>query len=94
MKDYYAVLGLLPDAEDVVIRAAFRALAQRYHPDKYPGDPDYAKSRMAELNEAYRALSDTRRRRQFQEFMDVAADPDITFDEWLRAFVDARKKGY
>jgi hypothetical protein len=32
-KDYYAILGLTPSADAVVIRAAYRALAQRYHPD-------------------------------------------------------------
>lgn len=35
MKDYYATLGVTPQAEDVVIKAAYRALAQRYHPDRF-----------------------------------------------------------
>ena len=35
--DYYAVLGVLPTAEDAAIRAVYRALTQRYHPDKNPG---------------------------------------------------------
>jgi len=39
MKDYYIILGVLPDAEDVVIRAAYKALVQRYHPDRFKGDP-------------------------------------------------------
>ena len=30
MKDHYAVLGLLPNAEAVVVKAAYKALAQRY----------------------------------------------------------------
>ena len=34
-KDYFAVLGVLPTAEDIVIRAVYRALAQRYHPDRF-----------------------------------------------------------
>ncbi|WP_103965400.1 J domain-containing protein [Nitrosomonas ureae] len=33
-KDYYAILGVTPLADNVVIRAAYKALAQRYHPDK------------------------------------------------------------
>jgi DnaJ-class molecular chaperone len=33
-KDYYRILGVLDDAEDIVIKAAYRALAQRYHPDQ------------------------------------------------------------
>ncbi|MGI9227665.1 MAG: DnaJ domain-containing protein [Gammaproteobacteria bacterium] len=33
-KNHYSTLGVTQDAEDVVIKAAYRALAQRYHPDK------------------------------------------------------------
>ncbi len=35
MTDYYAILGVVPSAEDVVIRAAWKALVQRY-PDLSP----------------------------------------------------------
>ena len=31
-KDYYRILGVIPSAEDFIIRAAYKALAQRYHP--------------------------------------------------------------
>jgi len=34
-KDHYQILGVIQDAEDIVIKAAYRALAQRYHPDKW-----------------------------------------------------------
>ena len=61
-KDYYRILGVLDDAEDIVIRAAYRALAQRYHPDKWQGDQAEATRRMAEINEAYSVLSDTAKR--------------------------------
>ena len=40
LPDHYATLGVLPDAEDIVVRAAYRALAQRYHPDRCAADPD------------------------------------------------------
>tara|TARA_Y100000746_G_scaffold192746_1_gene173366 strand:+ start:30 stop:152 length:123 start_codon:yes stop_codon:yes gene_type:complete len=33
-KNYYAALGVLPTAKDAVIRAAYKALAQRDHPDR------------------------------------------------------------
>lgn len=33
-QNYYQVLGLIPDAEPAVIRAAYRALVAIYHPDK------------------------------------------------------------
>lgn len=52
-KDYYAVLGVLPSAEEVVIRAAYKALAQRYHPDRHQGHEAESSRKMADLNEAY-----------------------------------------
>jgi len=66
-KNYYAVLGLMPDAEDIVIVAAYRALVSRYHPDRWRGDPSVAHERTAELNEAYGVLSCRDRRRQYDE---------------------------
>ena len=49
-KDYYAILGVLPSAEEIVIKAAYRALSKRYHPDVYTG-PNIAE-KMADINEA------------------------------------------
>jgi curved DNA-binding protein CbpA len=66
-KDYYRILGVLDDAEDVVIRAAYKALAQRYHPDKWTGNKDEANRRMQEINEAYAVLSDSAKRKQYDE---------------------------
>jgi molecular chaperone DnaJ len=54
----YDVLGVAPSASQERIRAAYRALAQRYHPDRSPGAAD----QMAEINAAYRQLSDPARR--------------------------------
>lgn len=63
--DFYSILGVLPHAEAVVVTAAYRALAQQYHPDKWHGDPAIAHTRMCELNEAYRVLSDPRLRDEY-----------------------------
>jgi|JI10StandDraft_1071094.scaffolds.fasta_scaffold52960_3 curved DNA-binding protein CbpA len=65
MQDYYSVLGVLPTAEAVVIRAAYKALAQRYYPDRFQGAPEEASQRMAGINEAYNVLSDADRRREY-----------------------------
>jgi curved DNA-binding protein CbpA len=67
MKDYYRTLGLIDDAEDIVIRAAYKALAQRYHPDKWKGDPKESNRRMSDINEAYDVLSDSLRRQKYDE---------------------------
>lgn len=64
-RDHYSTLGVLPEAEAIVITAAYRALAQRYHPDKSPGDPAEAHRRMAEINEAYRVLGNEELRAEY-----------------------------
>ena len=67
MKDYYKILGILDDAEDIIIRAAYKALAQKYHPDKWSGDVNDANLRMAEINEAYQFLSDKDKKAKYDE---------------------------
>jgi preprotein translocase subunit Sec63 len=67
-KDYYATLGVARNAEAVVIRAAYKALSQRYHPDKCPpSERAAANRRMAEINEAFDVLSDLALRRSYDE---------------------------
>lgn len=53
--DYYAVLQVSPDADQITIRLAYRRLARRYHPDVV-GEAGVA--RMKALNAAYHVLSD------------------------------------
>jgi len=64
-KDYYAILGVLSIAEEVVIRAAYKALAQRYHPDRSEGSQNGATLKMQEINEAYAILSDKAKRAEY-----------------------------
>lgn len=66
-KDYYATLGVLPSVEQAVIRAAYKVLAQRYHPDKSSTSTDSANKKMAELNEAYSILSDEIKRKEYDK---------------------------
>lgn len=66
-KNYYKTLGVIQDSEDIVIKAVYRALAQRYHPDKWTGDPVEATRRMSEINEAYEVLSDQIKRKQYDQ---------------------------
>lgn len=79
-KDYYAILGVLPAAEVIVIRAAYRALSQKYHPDRNPNSAAEATARMAEINEAYAVLSDENARIEYDRAR-VAAQKDSTFDD-------------
>ena len=65
-KDYYATLGVAPDADEQAIKQAYRKLARQHHPDVNPGDKQ-AEERFKEINEAYQALSDPERRRKYDE---------------------------
>ena len=58
--DPYAVLQVLPNAEQEVVNAAFKALALKYHPDH--DATRRAAEKMAELNRAYAILRDERAR--------------------------------
>ncbi len=58
---YYDILEVTPSASQEVIRAAYKSLIQRYHPDRNPGDYAAA-TRTTTLVEAYQVLSDSARR--------------------------------
>jgi hypothetical protein len=61
--DYYAVLGVRPDASDDDIARAFRTLAKQLHPDA--GVPVETAERFKEVTVAYEVLSNHRRRRDY-----------------------------
>ena len=90
-KTYYQILGVLPDAEDIVIKAAYRSLAQKYHPDKWDGDPDLSIKRMSEINCAYEELSDPKRRGEYErQYGGERNDAGATADE-SGSFVDDKE---
>ena len=71
MKDYYRVLGVLRNAEDVVIKAAYKALAQKYHPDRVPDHENVsATQKMIEINEAKDVLLDPEKRSEYNKIYD------------------------
>ena len=75
-RNYYEILGVLPTADDVVIRAAWKALAQRYHPDKWVGDKRGANEKVAEINSAYFVLSDPIKRKAYDEKCEYEREQD------------------
>lgn len=65
-KDYYKILGVERNADEKEIKKAYRRLARQYHPDMKPGDKA-AEARFKEINEANEVLSDTEKRRKYDE---------------------------
>jgi curved DNA-binding protein CbpA len=63
-RDYYALLGVAPEATPEEIRRAYRRLALEWHPDRNPGNPA-AEERFKEISEAYAVLIDAARRRDY-----------------------------
>lgn len=70
---HYDNLKVSRHAPQEVIRAAYKALSQKYHPDKNPGDERAARI-MAIVNTAYNILSDPVRRKEHDEW--------IASEEW------------
>src|ERR1700759_707184 len=65
-KDYYKALGVTKDASAQDIKKTYRKLARELHPDKNPGDAA-AEAKFKEVSEAYDVLSDTTKRKEYDE---------------------------
>ena len=66
-KDYYKDLGVGKNATPAEIKKAYRALANRYHPDKAKGDKA-SEEKFKEINEANEVLSDPVKRKKYDQF--------------------------
>ena len=68
MADYYKVMGVSKAASQADIDKAYRNLARKYHPDLNPDDPEGAKKKFQELQEAYETLKDPEKRKLYDQF--------------------------
>lgn len=74
---YYDVLGLNPSASPEEIKKTYRKLAMKYHPDKNPGNKE-AEAKFKEISEAYAVLSDSDKRKKYDQFGKNGIDaPDM-----------------
>jgi molecular chaperone DnaJ len=64
---YYEVLAVDRTADDAELKAAFRKLAMKWHPDRNPGDKS-SEIRFKEINEAYEVLKDPDKRAAYNRF--------------------------
>jgi molecular chaperone DnaJ len=81
VRDHYATLGIDRKASATEIKAAYRRLALRYHPDRNPGDRN-AEERFKEVSLAYAVLGDEDKRAHYDRFGTVdlpfGVDADVT----------------
>ncbi|MGH3189950.1 MAG: molecular chaperone DnaJ [Streptosporangiaceae bacterium] len=65
-KDYYKTLGVAKTAKPAEIKASYRKLARKYHPDANKGDAA-AEEKFKEISEAYSVLSEEKHRKEYDE---------------------------
>ena len=93
IKDHYKTLGIAPNASLQDIKKAYRQLALKYHPDKNPDQ--YAETHFREIQEAYDILSDTHKRRAYDEerwltgMGNRARDTQVITPDWI--YAESRK---
>jgi curved DNA-binding protein len=70
-KDYYKIMGVTPNASEQEIKAAYRRLARKYHPD-LSKEPN-AEERFKEMGEAYETLRDAKKREEYDQYLKYGA---------------------
>lgn len=89
-KDYYKILGVSKQADEKEIKRAYRKLAQKYHPDKNPGNKS-AEERFKAINEANEVLGNPENRAKYDQlgqnyhrYQQMGGNPaDYDFSQWF-----------
>ena len=79
MSDYYKILGITKDSNQIQIRKAFRKLALQYHPDKNKNSEE-SKQKFMEIVKAYEILSDEKAKERYDS--NIFNDKNIQKFNW------------
>ena len=79
MSDYYKILGITKDSNQIQIRKAFRKLALQYHPDKNKNSEE-SKQKFMEIVKAYEILSDEKAKKRYDS--NIFNDKNIQKFNW------------
>ena len=82
-RDYYDVLGVNKQASAAEIKSAYRKLALKWHPDKSDNKKE-AEEKFKEINEAYEILSNTEKKKTYDQFGHAAFDPSMGANPFSR----------
>jgi molecular chaperone DnaJ len=86
-RDYYEILGVGKSVSDQDLKAAYRKLAIKYHPDKNPDNPE-AEEKFKEAAEAYAVLSDSQKRASYDRYGHAAAANSAGYGAGGAGFAD------
>ncbi|MCD4722371.1 MAG: DnaJ domain-containing protein [Desulfobacula sp.] len=85
-QDYYQILGISKNADKLQIKAVYRDLAFKFHPDRNKGNADTA-DKMKQVNEAYAVLSDSKKRRDYDSLRQQY-DPADAYSQFRKSYSD------
>jgi len=77
-KDYYKILKVSKNANEDEIKKSYRKLAKQWHPDKNPNNKK-AEDKFKEISEAYDVLSDSLKRKKFDDFINVSSRTNTNY---------------
>ena len=70
LTDYYEILEVSRNSSDEIIKAAYRTMCKKYHPDTFTGPRAVAEERIRKINEAYRVLGHPADKRRYDALYD------------------------
>ena len=76
-RDYYEILGVSKDASAEEIKKAYRRLAVKHHPDRNRDNPKQAEEKFKEVAEAYKVLSDSEKRKIYDQFGHAGLEAEV-----------------
>ena len=74
-QDFYEALGVPPRSKDTDIKKAYYKIAQKYHPDKAPGNKA-AEEKFKTISAAYEVLKDESQRKLYDQMREAAHNPN------------------